>query len=140
MMIDSTALFPRYPGLWIWRGRCAREIGDLDDAELAWRRAADLAPADADVMNNLGVLMRARGRLAEAAAAYRNALTHAPDNKLCHSNYGNVLDLMGDTTTAEIHLRRALALDADFIDGHYNLGAHLVRPCRASWCARSTRA
>ena len=127
VMAQTTAVFPDRAELWAWQGRCAQAQGDLDAARTAWLHAAQLAPNDPDIMNNLGVLLRSCGRNNEAAAAYRAALAHAPESAVIHSNLGNTLDLMGEETQAEIHLRRALTLDPDFIDGNYNLGAHLVR-------------
>ena len=93
---------PSPPDLWSWRGRAARELGQLDEAETAWRQALALAPGDPEILNDLGVLLRRRGRLKEAAEAYRAALATAPDHAVFHNNLGNVLGQLGDERAAEI--------------------------------------
>ncbi len=127
IMTGVTSAFPTEAEAWQWHGHCENECGDATAAASSFQRAADLQPNDPEILNNLGVVLRAAGRLDDAAMAYRKALSIAPDHALSHANLGNVLGLLDDAQTAEFHLRRALVLAPDFIDGHYNIGVHLLR-------------
>ncbi len=61
------------------------EQGDpdlLDEAEAACRRALALAPGFADALDNLGNVLRVRGRLDEAVACYQRALLEDPSGAI----------------------------------------------------------
>ena len=78
------------------RGRAARSRlikfnqGDAAAAAALLQRSVDATP-DAAVLSDLGVMLRAMGRLAEAEAAYRRALQLDPSLVQALGNLGNVL-------------------------------------------------
>jgi tetratricopeptide (TPR) repeat protein len=56
-------------------GNSCYELGDLENAELAFRRAAEAHPASGAAFNNLAHVLLAQGRRAEALAAARRAVS-----------------------------------------------------------------
>jgi cytochrome c-type biogenesis protein CcmH/NrfG len=50
-----------------------------------------LNPAHVNAHINLGVALRAQGRLDEAIASYRQALSLQPDNAVAQTNLANAL-------------------------------------------------
>lgn len=60
-------------------GAAFMQLGRLDEAEVALRRAYEQAPMDPKVLSNLAQLRQARGDLAGASAAYATAVAVAPD-------------------------------------------------------------
>ena len=53
---------------------CLRQVGAIDEAFRAYGRGRELAPADLELWNDYGLLLRATGRRAEAVAAFRRSV------------------------------------------------------------------
>ncbi len=90
--------------------------GDPQAGRAALERAAELAPQQPVVLNQLGVLYRQAGRFQDAAAAYREALAADPDYADAHVNLGMLCELyIHDLECALQHYRRyqELAAEAD---------------------------
>jgi Flp pilus assembly protein TadD len=66
--------------------RAARH-GYWQEAHHRFALAAELAPGDAEVLNNLAVALEAVGRFDDAVATYEQALTIAPGNEKLKRNY-----------------------------------------------------
>ena len=79
-------------------------------------------PDFAAAHNNLGVVLRDQGRLAEAAACCRRAVELMPGSAAVHNNLGNALKDLGKLDEAVACYRRALDLKPDYVEGHNNLG------------------
>jgi len=131
-VLATTALqFPERPEVWAAKGNVERVLLRHQDAESSLRRALTLSPEDPDALNNLGVVVRALGRVEEAIGYYREALARAPaqaqSSALIHANLGNALTQLGRGTIAEAHLRRAVDLDPGMVDVRNNLAAYLTR-------------
>jgi len=60
--------------------------GDLETAELYYRRFLAQAPENCDVLNNLGLLRHQRGDLAEAEALIAQAIKGRPEAPAFHEN------------------------------------------------------
>jgi len=127
------------------QGLVAHGLGDAQGALEALEKAVSLDPSDASLLNNLGEIYRGLGRLEEAETRYRKALALKSDYTEAHYNLGRVLQALGRTKeaaqsydrhgselqklgrveeAAQSH-RRALALQSDFAEAHYNLGTAL---------------
>lgn len=90
--------------------------GDPEAGRAALERAAELAPQQPVVLNQLGVLYRRAGRFQDAAEAYRKALAADPDYADAHVNLGMLCELyIHDLECALQHYRRYqdLASEAD---------------------------
>ena len=55
----------------------------------ALRRALDILPESAEGHNDLGIVLRRAGKLAQATTAYRSALAVDPTYAQAHANLGN---------------------------------------------------
>ena len=80
----------------------------------------------ADIQTQLMNLYVVAGREGEAAGEYRAAIESEPDNKLYRYNYGSLLLQMEDYDGAIEHLEKAVEIDPDYANAHYNLGAAYV--------------
>jgi Flp pilus assembly protein TadD len=72
------------------RARALEDLGQLTQAEQAYRAAAALRPDDWSVHNQLGAFLLASGRLLEARAAFARVTELAPDNVQGWNNLGSV--------------------------------------------------
>ena len=107
------------------RGYAHQERGELDAAIECYLEALALAPAQAQVHNNLGNVYRSLGRPDEAIAAYRDAIAVDAGLAEAHLNLGTALHLAGDTEQAAAHYRTALQRRPDLAQAALNLG-HLL--------------
>ena len=91
-----------------------KDLGRLDEAVAAFRRALELKPDFVKSHNNLGNAFVDLGRLEEALASYRQAVARDPGYAEAHNNLGIALRLQGRGAEAEISCRRALEINPDF--------------------------
>ena len=111
VLADSAVRFPDRADIWALKGTVERGLGRGPDAEASLRRARQLSPKDAGILNNLGAVLRDGDRTAEAVILYREALKLDPNRAVTHVNLGNALGALGQLGDAESHLRQALLLD-----------------------------
>jgi Flp pilus assembly protein TadD len=106
--------------------RVAHDLGKSADTVQYLRRAVALAPMDASLRVNLGMVLVMQGDVESAIATLRNAVDLTPDSPEALSNLGAALRQHGDFAEAAIVLRRAIALRPDFVYAIVNLGAVLA--------------
>ncbi|MBC8240609.1 MAG: glycosyltransferase family protein [Alphaproteobacteria bacterium] len=99
--------------------------GEYDQAVLAYSRALTLDGTNADIYNNLGVCLRAQGKLAAASACYRRALVLKPNDAGVLSNLGNTQRDMYDLRSAIASLSKAVRNAPQSPEAVYNLGLTL---------------
>jgi tetratricopeptide (TPR) repeat protein len=85
-----------------------RQIGKINDALSALKKAVALEPDHPQAWNNLGGMLRESGDLAGAESAFRQALRAQPDFAAAHTNLANLLMRRQDFSTAQYHLERAI--------------------------------
>jgi len=93
------------------------------DALAAWQKAALAAPADAEILDGLGVAQAGQGRLDDAVATLSRAAALAPPSARRFNNLGYALMLAGRGAEARDALHRAVALEP----GHALARANLRR-------------
>ena len=114
--------------VWYDLGVGCQRRGLRAEAEVAYRKAWDLAPVFAKIQGNLGMVLQESGRLEEAAAAYAAALRIQPDFFEAHNNLGNVLAAQNKPEEAVAAFRKALEIRPDSPVTRYNLSlAQLLR-------------
>ena len=79
-------------------------------------RARALAPKDPNVLNGLGVCLRALGRTDDALRAYEAAIRIDPGMAAAHSNRGAVLRDLNEINDARLAYERAAALDPNYVE------------------------
>jgi len=90
------------------------------------RQAIAVNPELAAAHDNLGLMLRSRGELAEAEASHRRAAEAKPDHPDAYSHLGVVLFRQNRRDEAIECYRRAIALKPDHAEAHNNLGAALL--------------
>jgi Flp pilus assembly protein TadD len=91
-----------------------------------YRAALAVRPHSAAAYNNLGLALRAQGKLAEAESAFQRAIALQPDDADAHDNLGIALHNQGKLKEAEAAHRRAIELKPDDAGAHNNLGVTLL--------------
>ena len=78
-----------------------RQLGRLEQAERALRRANELNPNHADVRHNLGFVLLRRGALEEARLQLEKAREFNPANSDIRFQLANALRRLGETAAAQ---------------------------------------
>tara|TARA_E500000318_G_scaffold11106_3_gene9764 strand:+ start:1263 stop:3107 length:1845 start_codon:yes stop_codon:yes gene_type:complete len=81
--------------------------GRATEAVEIFAEIARANPRQPELQNNLGVALKAAGRLKDAAQAYRRALKLAPDYAVAEANLARVLLALGDGAGAVRHFESA---------------------------------
>ena len=97
----------------------------MEEAIADYRRALALRPECAELVNNLGVVLEAAGRLEEAEGAYGRALALKPEYAAARYNLGNVDWKRGNLQAAAESYRQVLADNPLHVEAHCNLGSIL---------------
>jgi tetratricopeptide (TPR) repeat protein len=105
---------PWNEGLWLYRGGLLEQLGELDAAVESFRRAYELAPDSALILNALGyTICVAGGDYDEAYDYIQLALERDPENPAIMDSMGWVLYLQGEPEEARGWLEQAYALMPD---------------------------
>jgi len=100
--------------------------GDLAGAVAGYRRLLERDPDHAHALNNLGIALKAGGRLAEARELLARAVAQHPDNPHFRFNFANALGALGEAEAAIAEYRRALATSPNHVGALGNLGLLLL--------------
>jgi len=99
--------------------------GQLDQAELIYRRILDETPRHADALHLLGVVAHQRGQFPRAVKLIRQAVELAPDAGAYYCNLAESCRMAGDAAAAAAAARRAIDLVPQNADAHNHLGLAL---------------
>ena len=91
-----------------------------------YREAIRLKPDDADTHYNLGIALKAQGKLTEAVAEYRTAIRLEPNHANAHCNLGLALADQGKLAEAIAEYREAIRLKPDHPEALNSLAWALV--------------
>lgn len=99
-----------------WRvlGNAHADLGMVEEAVSAYRRAIVLDHRDAWTMNNLGLLMIREGRYEEALPPLARATELRPDVAVFQNNLGVALERTGHPVEAVVAFRAALDADPGY--------------------------
>jgi tetratricopeptide (TPR) repeat protein len=103
-------------------GDRARDRSDFVVASAAYRKALQLRPDDARVLQALGQMHSRAGSYAEAVASYRRSLDVDAEQPLTWVNLGIALAASGDAAGARGAYEEALRLNPHESLAHFNLG------------------
>jgi predicted O-linked N-acetylglucosamine transferase (SPINDLY family) len=133
---QSLARQPDYAPALYNLGLVLEELGQVEDAENAFRRVAEIDPADAEALVHLGALLRVRGDNAEARTVLEGAVHLEPRSPHAHYHLGLALRAAGDLPAARAVLQAAIELDAMAAPAHSALGLVLLEEGRGAEAAR----
>jgi protein O-GlcNAc transferase len=114
----------------------AAHKGPVAEAEACFRRAITLRPDYVDALANYGSWLTAQTRWIEGEVQLSEAVRLTPNDARTRNNLGVARQELGNTARAEADYRRAIALDPDFADAHYNLGCLLFGEGRSDDAVR----
>jgi tetratricopeptide (TPR) repeat protein len=117
--------FPSSFLLWNIFGAANKGLGRLAEAEVGFRKAAELNPNYADAHYNMGIALQAQGKLDEAIAAYNKALSIKPDYADAYNNMGVTLQAQGKLDEAIAAYNKALSIKPDYAAAYNNMGVIL---------------
>jgi tetratricopeptide (TPR) repeat protein len=107
---------------WHLRGRCLEGLGRIREAMDEQRRAARMAPEEAEPRFRMGLISLELGEEGVALAHFQDALERDPGMGRALVNMGLLYDRMGESDRALEMFRRAVELEPDNLEGHLNLG------------------
>jgi Tfp pilus assembly protein PilF len=90
-------------------GMEAARHGEMDEAAVAFRKAVEVDPTDAEAWSSLGVVLVRAGDETRGVEAFRRALRAAPGHSEAHRNLAVVFDRQGRGAEAARHYRAFLA-------------------------------
>ena len=102
-----------------------RDAGRLDEAEKQLHLLLEVAPGDANLHYQLGMLLQMQGKNASAKAAYGAALALDPAHVDANNNLGVILKGEGSIDQALQHHQRALAARPGSVDALNNIAVAL---------------
>jgi tetratricopeptide (TPR) repeat protein len=105
----------------LWR----KKRPDTVQATRFYQAALALRPQSSVVSNNLGVALKAQGKVDEAVAAFRKAIQLQPDSAHAYSNLGSALRMQKKLDEAVAAHRKAILLQPRLAEAHNNLGSAL---------------
>lgn len=105
----------------------AYQAGDMAGSQARFSELLALAPGDAVLHNNYGLVLRRLGRLPEAEVEYQKALALRPVYAEAMNNLAMVLEEAGRTDEAGVWYAKAITADPTYAVGHLNYGLFLER-------------
>jgi serine/threonine protein kinase len=112
---------------WTMRGLGLCSLGLHEEETRFHRKAVEIDPGNAEALSRLADNLRERGLLEEAKEWAARALEIDDSFHLSRETMGSVLDDLGDFDGAEVHYRRAVALQPQDPEVWYNFGLALQR-------------
>lgn len=94
----------------------------LDESLKAYEQLLKAAPANALLMNDMGLILLKQGRVLEAEGRFQSAIKSNPQCAECYNNLGLLATQSGRLVDAEQSLKTAIALKAGYADPYFNLG------------------
>ncbi len=110
----------RHLGALCMLAEVAAQTGRLHMAIKLLRDAANIAPRNAEIQNNLGIMLARSGKRADAQKAYQKAVSLKPDFFQACNNLGTVLRSAGDNKAALASFDTAIRLSPSYFDAHLN--------------------
>lgn len=122
---QARSLLERHPSsfiLWNMVGAGYRSSGQSEEAESAFRRAAELNPKSSDVYKNLGMTLIELRRFKSAVEAYRHLVDIDPNDVAAYNNLGLALRALGNFDEAQSTLEKAISINSNFAEAWNSLG------------------
>lgn len=102
-------------------GATEYRLGNSAEAERLLRRSLQIKPDNPTAWLNLGIVYLERDEPMRSLAAIAQAVVHAPDDPVARNYLGVAAGRNRWFDAAEAELRRAVELQPDYADAHFNL-------------------
>ena len=103
-------------------GKACRKAGQIQQAQENYERAANLAPDNADIYNQMGLTYDASGDLTTALDCYRQAVKVDSQHAEVYCNMGIAYRKQGQLKDAVDSYKHAVRLNPDCADACYGMG------------------
>ncbi len=121
------ALAPDHPMALVNLATAEFQLGHHDEAERLLERSLTLKPAAPEVWTTLGIVRLTAGDARGAMTALAMASYQAPDAARTRNYLGVALAELGWLMGAEAELRKAIELDPEYAEAHFNLALVYLR-------------
>jgi tetratricopeptide (TPR) repeat protein len=108
------------------KGDADLDAGDIKEAILQFRQAADEAPDNANYKYKLAIALHQSGDLAGEQTLLEQAIKLKPDLAPAQRELGYLLDRSGDPDAAIMHFRAAVQAAPGWVEAWINLSAELA--------------
>ncbi|MBS0245913.1 MAG: tetratricopeptide repeat protein [Proteobacteria bacterium] len=108
------------------RGVAKAELGRQADALGDFNAALLLAPGNPTLLYNRGSAFLQLGKPTEALADLERTVATLPEHKLAWNNRGRALEMLNRHDDAAASFGKAIGLDKDYADAHFNLALTLL--------------
>ncbi len=127
-------------------GVLLKNLGQLKEAEISYRKAIEIKPNFAEAHSNLGNILRELGKIKEAELSLRKAIELKPDLGEAHRNLGDILNELGDFKEAKNSWIKAIELVPNlkgvveilarrfYLEGKYDLAIKYLRKDQSDDC------
>ena len=122
---EAQNLVKKYPDtfvIWNLLGVAAAQIGELECAIDAFKKALHLNPNQAAIYSNIGNVLKDQGKVHEAIDMFSCALELKNDHPQSHNNLGNALKDLNKFEEALASYEHALSLKPDYAEAYHNMG------------------
>ncbi len=123
----AIALNPNLPEAYTLRGRLAFLVSDLDGAESAFRKAAELDPVAFEPRLWLGTLLRMEGKLQESRSNLERAMQMQPDESRVSYQFALLTADEGDDQKAAALLEALIKRMPEYTEAHRSLSTIYFR-------------
>jgi len=128
----AAVLRPGSPRTWRVIGSLLRMHRRAEEAARAFGVALELQPGHVATLGNLGVVLEGLGLASEALVRFQSAHRLAPNMAIVCDRIGSWHHKRKNWRDAEEWYRRAIVLEPNFTDSHYNLGLTARRQGRSA--------
>jgi serine/threonine protein kinase/Flp pilus assembly protein TadD len=135
---QALKLEPLDPDALLSEAAVLASMGQEENAENTYKKAAALRPQNWSGHYELGGFYYRQRRYNDAATAFKQALKITPDNALVHATLGGVLQPLGKDAEAEQHLKQSIELQPSYA-AYTNLGVFYYQQRRWEESATMTR-
>lgn len=130
----AAARAPDLTSAWLYLAETLKRAGRIPEAETALDEGLNARPDDQALLEAKGVLLRTTHQLGRTRAFLETVIARAPDTGWAHFALGDLL-AETDRPKANIHLRRAVALNPGAMDPLFALAQSLERTTGADEAA-----
>ena len=95
-----------------------------------YRKATEIAPKYSPAYNILGYALRQKENYAEAEQAFKKYIELIPNDPNPYDSLAELFLKMGKFDDAITQYRKALAIDPNFLNSHFGIGAALMYQAR----------
>ena len=99
-----------------------QENGKLEEAASIYLKILDIQPSNAAAMHLLGLVFHSQGKFKHAVECIGKAIIESPDVADFHSNMAASQLALGLAKSASRHAKKAVQIDFNMGEAHYNLG------------------